>query len=70
MSKGFLFFCCACVILLFSIINLSIGPIVSRTVGTNWGRERIANIMSMNMMMQKKSGASMKIEKNIPINGL
>ena len=39
MSKGFLFFCCACVILLFSIINLSIGPIVSRTVGTNWGRE-------------------------------
>ena len=37
MSKGFLFFCCACVILLFSIINLSIGPIVSRTVGTDWG---------------------------------
>ena len=39
MSKGFLFFCCACVILLFSIINLSIGPIVSRTVGRDWGRE-------------------------------
>ena len=39
MSKGFLFFCCACVILLFSIINLSIGPIVSRAVGTDWGRE-------------------------------
>ena len=39
MSKGFFFFCCACVILLFSILNLSIGPIVSRTVGTNWVRE-------------------------------
>ena len=25
--------------ILFSIINLSIGPIVSRTVGTIWGRE-------------------------------
>ena len=39
MSKGFFFFCCACVILLFSIINLSIGPIVSRTVGTDWVKE-------------------------------
>ena len=37
MSKGFFFFCCACVILLFSIINLSIGPIVSRTVRDEWG---------------------------------
>jgi len=37
MSKGFFFFCCACVILLFSIINLSIGPIVSRTVQDEWG---------------------------------
>ncbi len=37
MNKGFIFFCCACAILLFTIINLCIGPIISRTVGTDWG---------------------------------
>ena len=37
MNKGFIFFCCACAILLFTIINLCIGPIISRTVGTGWG---------------------------------
>ena len=36
MLKGLIFFCCACAILIFTIINLSIGPIVSRTVGTTW----------------------------------
>ena len=29
MSKGLIFFCCACAILLFTIINLSIGPIIN-----------------------------------------
>ena len=29
MSKGLLFFCCACCILVLTIINLSIGPIIS-----------------------------------------
>ncbi len=33
MRKGILFFCCSCAILLFTIINLSIGPIVSGKVG-------------------------------------
>ena len=40
MRKGLIFFCCACAILLFTIINLSIGPIVSGTVESfdrNWG---------------------------------
>ena len=37
MSKGLIFFCCSCAILLFSIINLSVGPIVSKRVGDNWG---------------------------------
>ena len=37
MNKGLIFFCCACVILLFTIINLSIGPIVSYTTGSSWG---------------------------------
>lgn len=32
MSKGFLFFCCACCILVLTIINLSVGPIVSGTI--------------------------------------
>ena len=33
MSKGLIFFCCACAILLFTIINISVGPIVSGKVG-------------------------------------
>ena len=40
MSKGLIFFCCSCAILLFTVINLSVGPIISGTVeifDTNWG---------------------------------
>ena len=33
MSKGLIFFCCSCAILLFTIINLSVGPIISGKVG-------------------------------------
>ena len=39
MNKVFVFFCCSCVILLFSIINLCIGPIIS-------GRVFYANIIT------------------------
>ena len=37
MSKGLIFFCCSCAILLFSIINLSVGPIISKRVRGDWG---------------------------------
>ena len=41
MGKGTLFFCCACCILVLTIVNLSIGPIVSGTlknfVGLDFG---------------------------------
>ena len=41
MGKGLLFFCCACCILVLTIVNLSIGPIVSGTVkrffNKDWG---------------------------------
>ena len=40
MGKGLIFFCCSCAILLFTIINISIGPIISGKVGEepeNWG---------------------------------
>ena len=33
MSKGVIFFCCSCAILVFTIINLSVGPIISGVVG-------------------------------------
>ena len=42
MSKGLIFFCCSCCILLLTIINLSIGPIISRKVGRDWGNENCA----------------------------
>ena len=38
MNKGLIFFCCACAILLFTIINLSVGPIVTGAVG-DWGTQ-------------------------------
>ena len=40
MGKGLLFFCCACCILVLTIINLSVGPVVSKAVGGGnkpWG---------------------------------
>ena len=42
MNKGLIFFCCACVILLFTIINLSVGPIVSG--GGGWGTLNCAQL--------------------------
>ena len=37
MREGFLFFCCSCCILVLTIINLSVGPIVSGKVGDDQG---------------------------------
>ena len=37
MGKGLLFFCCSCCILILTIVNLSVGPIVSKTIGKSWG---------------------------------
>ena len=39
MSKGLLFFCCACCILVLTIINLSIGPVISGRIRRSWGYE-------------------------------
>ena len=39
MGKGLLFFCCSCFILVLTIVNLSIGPIVSGTVATYFDNE-------------------------------
>ena len=37
MGKGLLFFCCSCCILVLTIINLSVGPIISKRLGSDWG---------------------------------
>lgn len=37
MSAGWNFFVVACAILIFSIINLSIGPVINRVVSSSWG---------------------------------
>ena len=34
MGKGLIFFCCSCCILILTIVNLSIGPVISGKVGT------------------------------------
>ena len=37
MGKGLFFFCCSCCILILTIINFSIGPIVSLSATSDWG---------------------------------
>ena len=43
MPKDLLYFICSCIIMLLTAINLSVGPIISKKVGTdyflggNWG---------------------------------
>ena len=63
--KGSIFFCCSCAILLFSIINLSIGPIVNKkiknysvssTTGNSWGTLN-CKMLSDNYKDYKKSHA-------------
>ena len=48
MSKGLIFFCCACTILLLTIINLSVGPIISGAVNNfdsqDWGTRNCKEI--------------------------
>ena len=34
--KGLIFFCCACAILIFTIINISVGPFTSGTLDSYW----------------------------------
>jgi len=52
MSKGLIFFCCACAILLFTIINLSIGPIINHKASIS-GTENCA-ILSDQYDREKK----------------
>ena len=63
MPKGLIFFCCACAILLFTIINLCIGPIISKKITydnqmqtDNWGTLNCAQI-SDTIDNLKKAGA-------------
>ena len=41
MGKGLLFFCCSCCILVLTIINLSVGPIISGTMPSSWGTTNV-----------------------------
>ena len=43
MGKGLLFFCCACCILVLTIINLSIGPVINKAVGV--GNSNLQNVL-------------------------
>ena len=44
MGKGTIFFCCACCILVLTIVNLSIGPIVSGTLQDNFVNEDLGTL--------------------------
>ena len=45
MNKGLIFFICACFIIVLSIINLSVGPIVTGKVGKDWGKNNCAKLV-------------------------
>ena len=57
MSKGLIFFCCSCCILVLTIVNLSIGPIISGKVD-NWGTYNCA-YRKDNYDRQKESNPNM-----------
>ena len=44
MGKGLLFFCCSCCILILTIINLSVGPIISGKIGAGWGTSNVERL--------------------------
>ena len=44
MGKGLFFFCCSCCILILTIINFSIGPIVSLSETSSWGVANCAQL--------------------------
>ena len=61
MSSGSNFFICACAILVFSIINYKIGPIINGAVGPNWALENCKK-MSDDFKDYKKSNPNMSDE--------
>ena len=44
MKKGLLFLCCACCILILTIVNLTVGPIISGAIGYDWGTLNCAEL--------------------------
>ena len=76
MNKVFVFFCCSCVILLFSIINLCIGPIINRRVdntsisittastsGNSWGTLNCAYLSDQYDQKKKDGPIDDKVKK-------
>lgn len=60
MKKGLIFFCCASCILLLTIINFSIGPIINQKV-KNWGTVNCAKIKDKYKEVKKSvSGDALK----------
>ena len=45
MSAGSNFFICSCAVVIFTIINLSVGPIINFRVGTGWGLENCEGLV-------------------------
>ena len=59
MGKGLLFFCCSCCILILTIINLSVGPIVSGTIN-NYGLLNCVEYKDNKEKAEDLAGGSLK----------
>ena len=62
MPKELIFFCCACCILVFTIINLSVGPFISGTLNSYWGTENCAYLKDK-YDNNKKGGFNNEVDK-------
>ena len=67
MGKGLLFFCCSCCILVLTIVNLSIGPIINHKTEMS-GTMNCAQLQD-NYDDDAKKGTLTDEQKNIPMNG-
>ena len=62
MGKGLLFFCCACCILVLTVINLSVGPVINRKAVYVTGTENCAKL-SDDYDDEKKDNPNMSDEE-------
>ena len=63
--KGLIFLCCACSILVFTIINISVGPFTSGILSSNWG---YANCEYLSYQHDKAKDNPSKTDDSIKYN--
>ena len=66
MGKGLLFFCCACCILALTIVNLSIGPIISGAASRFYGNGIGIGVIDFGTLNCKAAKDALDLAKDAP----